>query len=99
MILIDWLLIRARAAQVAWAETSFAKRSQFLQLLNDFILANQESMSKIAARDSGESSFLLLLLLLLFHCNHSIAFMVFNNRNKHQASNLSRANPEYIRKT
>jgi len=50
------IVASARKAQVKWAKTTFAQRKQFLQLLNDFVIQEQEALAKIASRDSGKTA-------------------------------------------
>jgi len=56
LLFSDGALNRARVAQKQWSKTTFAQRKQFLQLLNDFIIENQESLARIASRDSGKTA-------------------------------------------
>lgn len=46
---------RGRAAQKAWAETSFAERRRVLQAILDHIVAHQEEICRAAVRDSGKT--------------------------------------------
>ncbi|HHH30702.1 MAG TPA: aldehyde dehydrogenase family protein [Polyangiaceae bacterium] len=46
---------KARAAQAAWGQTSFAERRAFMRELLDEILASQERICEIAVRDSGKT--------------------------------------------
>ncbi|MEZ4384872.1 MAG: aldehyde dehydrogenase family protein [Nannocystaceae bacterium] len=52
---VDAAVERARAAQRAWGATSFAERRAVLRDLLDRILADQESISRAACRDSGKT--------------------------------------------
>ncbi|KAG0026357.1 Meiotic Sister-Chromatid recombination aldehyde dehydrogenase [Podila clonocystis] len=52
---VDEALIKARKAQAKWAKTTFAQRKVVLQSLLDFILQNQESICRVAARDTGKT--------------------------------------------
>jgi acyl-CoA reductase-like NAD-dependent aldehyde dehydrogenase len=44
----------AGEAQVEWAKTTFEQRRQVLKTLLQFILDNQETIARVAARDSGK---------------------------------------------
>ena len=46
---------RARRAQAAWAQTSFAERRRVLSALCDYVVAHQEEICRICARDSGKT--------------------------------------------
>jgi acyl-CoA reductase-like NAD-dependent aldehyde dehydrogenase len=46
---------RARRAQVRWGATSFAERRRVLGALLDHIVAHQEEICRICARDSGKT--------------------------------------------
>ncbi len=46
---------KARLAQVAWGKTSFALRRRVFRALLDEIVANQESICRLASRDSGKT--------------------------------------------
>src|SRR5262249_10644582 len=46
---------RARRAQVAWGQTSFAERRRVLSALLDYIVQHQEEICRICARDSGKT--------------------------------------------
>ena len=46
---------RARRAQAAWGATSFAERRRVLSALLDYIVAHQEEICRICARDSGKT--------------------------------------------
>ncbi|KAF1929317.1 Aldedh-domain-containing protein [Didymella exigua CBS 183.55] len=52
---IDRAVGRAKAAQVAWARTSFAARRKVLRTMLAFVLANQETIARVACRDSGKT--------------------------------------------
>ncbi|KAG0352809.1 Meiotic Sister-Chromatid recombination aldehyde dehydrogenase, partial [Gamsiella multidivaricata] len=52
---VDLALIKARKAQEKWAKTTFAERKVVLQSLLDFILCHQESICRVAARDTGKT--------------------------------------------
>ncbi|KAG0311526.1 Meiotic Sister-Chromatid recombination aldehyde dehydrogenase [Dissophora globulifera] len=52
---VDFALARARRAQEKWAKTSFAERKVVLQSLLDFILEHQESICRVASRDTGKT--------------------------------------------
>jgi acyl-CoA reductase-like NAD-dependent aldehyde dehydrogenase len=47
---------KARAAQADWSKTSFAERRKVLGSLLRFVVQNQETICKVAARDSGKTS-------------------------------------------
>lgn len=46
---------RARKAQASWAQTSFEQRREFLRLLMDFVVENQEDLCRVASRDTGKT--------------------------------------------
>ena len=46
---------RARRAQPAWAATSFAERRRVLEALLDYVVAHQEELCRLCARDSGKT--------------------------------------------
>ncbi|MFO0578191.1 MAG: aldehyde dehydrogenase family protein [Polyangia bacterium] len=46
---------RARAAQAAWGQTTFAERRRVLRALLDWILAHQEEICRLCSRDSGKT--------------------------------------------
>ncbi|KAG0058496.1 Meiotic Sister-Chromatid recombination aldehyde dehydrogenase [Linnemannia elongata] len=48
-------LAKARKAQAKWEKTTFAQRKVVLQSLLDFILLHQESICRVAARDTGKT--------------------------------------------
>jgi aldehyde dehydrogenase (NAD+) len=52
---VDQALIKARKAQEKWAKTTFAERKIVLQSLMDFILRHQESICRVASRDTGKT--------------------------------------------
>ncbi|KAG0335237.1 Meiotic Sister-Chromatid recombination aldehyde dehydrogenase [Podila humilis] len=52
---VEAAVIKARKAQVSWSQTTFHQRKIVLQSLLDFILANQESICRVAARDTGKT--------------------------------------------
>ncbi|KAF9950325.1 Meiotic Sister-Chromatid recombination aldehyde dehydrogenase [Mortierella alpina] len=52
---VDQALARARNAQKKWQQTTFAQRKIVLQSLLDFILLHQESICRVAARDTGKT--------------------------------------------
>ncbi|KAF9359555.1 Meiotic Sister-Chromatid recombination aldehyde dehydrogenase [Mortierella sp. NVP85] len=52
---VDQALIKARKAQEKWAKTTFAERKIVLQSLLDFILRHQESICRVASRDTGKT--------------------------------------------
>lgn len=49
------LVQKARDAQKDWALTSFAQRRKVLTDLNAFVTSNQDTICKVAARDSGKT--------------------------------------------
>eukprot|EP00123_Amoebidium_parasiticum_P013133 comp21791_c0_seq1/m.30967 comp21791_c0_seq1/g.30967 ORF comp21791_c0_seq1/g.30967 comp21791_c0_seq1/m.30967 type:complete len:607 (-) comp21791_c0_seq1:178-1998(-) len=46
---------KAREAQKSWAKTSFEERKRVLRSLMEFVVRNQETICKVAARDSGKT--------------------------------------------
>ena len=46
---------RARRAQVRWGRASFRERARVLQRLLDYIVAHQEEICRLCARDSGKT--------------------------------------------
>ncbi|KAJ2778119.1 Meiotic Sister-Chromatid recombination aldehyde dehydrogenase [Coemansia javaensis] len=52
---LDERLRRARAAQAAWAQTTFEQRRQVLRTLLAFVLAHQREICHVACRDSGKT--------------------------------------------
>lgn len=46
---------RARRAQLAWGQTSFAERRRVLTALLDYIVAHQEEICRLCSRDSGKT--------------------------------------------
>ncbi len=48
-------IARARAAQIGWAETDFAKRRAVLQRMNDHILEHSEELVDVIVRDAGKT--------------------------------------------
>ncbi|KAG0208362.1 Meiotic Sister-Chromatid recombination aldehyde dehydrogenase [Mortierella sp. GBA30] len=52
---VDQALARARKAQEKWQKTTFAQRKIVLQSLLDFVLLHQESICRVAARDTGKT--------------------------------------------
>jgi len=46
---------KARRAQRAWCETSFAQRRQLLRVIQRFILENSETIVTVACRESGKT--------------------------------------------
>jgi len=46
---------RARRAQKAWGQTSFAERRRVLRALLDYILGHQEEICRLCSRDSGKT--------------------------------------------
>lgn len=47
---------KARKAQADWSTTSFAERRKVLGSLLRYVVQNQETICKVAARDSGKTS-------------------------------------------
>ncbi|KAG0231832.1 Meiotic Sister-Chromatid recombination aldehyde dehydrogenase [Mortierella sp. GBA43] len=52
---VDQALAKARKAQEKWAKTTFAERKVVLQSFQDFILRHQESICRVASRDTGKT--------------------------------------------
>lgn len=52
---VDAAVARARAAQQAWAKTSFAERKRVLRTLADAIVDQHASICEAAVRDSGKT--------------------------------------------
>ncbi|MFV8752397.1 aldehyde dehydrogenase family protein [Nannocystaceae bacterium ST9] len=52
---VDAVVARARAAQPAWAATSFAKRRAVLRDLLEWIVEHQADICRLAAKDSGKT--------------------------------------------
>ncbi|KAF9904052.1 Meiotic Sister-Chromatid recombination aldehyde dehydrogenase [Lobosporangium transversale] len=52
---VDLALDKARKAQAKWRNTTFAQRKIVLQSLLDFILLHQESICRVASRDTGKT--------------------------------------------
>ncbi|KAI1295147.1 Meiotic Sister-Chromatid recombination aldehyde dehydrogenase [Mortierella claussenii] len=52
---VDLALAKARVAQEKWKKTTFAQRKIVLQSLLDFILLHQESICRVASRDTGKT--------------------------------------------
>ncbi len=48
-------LVRARQAQVAWGQTSFAERRRVLRLLLDHIIEHQAEICRLCSVDSGKT--------------------------------------------
>jgi acyl-CoA reductase-like NAD-dependent aldehyde dehydrogenase len=46
---------RARKAQAAWGQTSFAERRRVLRLLLDYIIEHQAAICRLCSRDSGKT--------------------------------------------
>ncbi|KAG5462909.1 MAG: LOW QUALITY PROTEIN: Aldehyde/histidinol dehydrogenase [Olpidium bornovanus] len=47
---------RARRAQPAWAQTTFAQRRSLLRSLLDFIVDNQATICAVSSRDTGKTT-------------------------------------------
>ncbi|KAF1358929.1 ALDH-like protein [Lizonia empirigonia] len=52
---IDRAVASAKAAQVQWAHTTFAERRKVLRTMLAFVLANQETIARVACLDSGKT--------------------------------------------
>ncbi|KAG0043645.1 Meiotic Sister-Chromatid recombination aldehyde dehydrogenase [Gryganskiella cystojenkinii] len=52
---VDLALQRARKAQEKWSKTTFAERKIVLQSLQEFILQHQETICRVASRDTGKT--------------------------------------------
>lgn len=52
---IDQLVSKATEAQVKWAKTTLEERTRVLVSLQDYILENQDSIARVACRDSGKT--------------------------------------------
>ncbi|SCU86928.1 LAMI_0D04104g1_1 [Lachancea mirantina] len=52
---VDLLVTKARDAQVKWGQTSLQERSRVLASLRDYVLKNQDSIARVACRDSGKT--------------------------------------------
>ncbi|SCU87926.1 LADA_0E07074g1_1 [Lachancea dasiensis] len=52
---IDVQISRATKAQLKWRETSLDQRTKVLVSLQDYILKNQDSIARVACRDSGKT--------------------------------------------
>ncbi|KAJ2808006.1 Meiotic Sister-Chromatid recombination aldehyde dehydrogenase [Coemansia helicoidea] len=52
---LEQRLGRARAAQAAWAQTTFEQRRQVLRTLLAFVLGHQREICQVACRDSGKT--------------------------------------------
>ena len=48
-------LSRARQAQVAWGQTSFAERRRVLRMLLDYIIDHQAEICRLCSTDSGKT--------------------------------------------
>ena len=48
-------MAEARTAQRSWAQTTYAQRCEWLRLMNDYIVANQELLCRVACRDTGKT--------------------------------------------
>ena len=46
---------RAKHAQVAWAETTFAQRRRVMRSLLKWLVENQEACARVACRDTGKT--------------------------------------------
>ncbi|KAJ1456727.1 putative aldehyde dehydrogenase [Pelagophyceae sp. CCMP2097] len=46
---------RARTAQAKWASSTFAQRRQLMNIMLRYIVENQESIARVAVRDSGKT--------------------------------------------
>ncbi|GJJ68079.1 hypothetical protein EMPS_00425 [Entomortierella parvispora] len=52
---VDLALQKARKAQEKWSQTTYAQRKIVLQSLLDFILLHQETICRVASRDTGKT--------------------------------------------
>lgn len=52
---IDEIILLSEKAQLQWSKTTFKQRIQVLLSLKQFILNNQESIARVACRDSGKT--------------------------------------------
>lgn len=52
---IDTLVSNATKAQLKWRNTTLEQRAQVLASLQEFILANQDKIARVACRDSGKT--------------------------------------------
>src|SRR5438094_857548 len=52
---VKGIVARARAAQQAWAGTSFAERRRVLAVLRDYLLDHADELVDLIARDSGKT--------------------------------------------
>ncbi|CAR24874.1 Aldedh domain-containing protein [Lachancea thermotolerans] len=52
---IDTLVSKATKAQLKWRETSFEERIRVLLSLQEYIIENQDSIARVACRDSGKT--------------------------------------------
>ena len=59
---------RARAAQVAWAQTTFSQRRRVMRMLNKAILARQDDICRLSTRDSGKTRMDALLGEIMTTC-------------------------------
>ncbi|CAM9681655.1 unnamed protein product, partial [Choristocarpus tenellus] len=51
---VEDIVQRARVAQEQWATTTFAERRRVLMCLQQYILAHQNDIARVASRDSGK---------------------------------------------
>jgi acyl-CoA reductase-like NAD-dependent aldehyde dehydrogenase len=52
---VPGIVAEARAAQLQWAQKSFAERAQVIGLLLDHVLANADELCDLIARDAGKT--------------------------------------------
>jgi acyl-CoA reductase-like NAD-dependent aldehyde dehydrogenase len=52
---VEARLVRARAAQAAWRETSFAQRRRVVRRILDHVLEHSDELCRMIARDSGKT--------------------------------------------
>jgi len=62
------VVAKARAAQAGWAKTSWRERRRVLNTIQKYILAHQEDICRVAARDSGKPKLDALLGEVLTTC-------------------------------
>jgi acyl-CoA reductase-like NAD-dependent aldehyde dehydrogenase len=62
-------IARARAAQPAWAATSFAERARFMQRALEILMAKQEHYIEVIRRDTGRSHFETVMMEIFPACD------------------------------
>ncbi|KAG5178770.1 Aldehyde/histidinol dehydrogenase [Tribonema minus] len=65
---VNEVVAKAAAAQVEWAKTSFKERKRVLQTMQEYFLAHQDDIVRVACRDSGKSKVDALLGEVLVTC-------------------------------